>query len=65
MRYFLLFLFAAMSYPSWAANEFNASVEKDVAEVCRKFDAQKAYDDNGKAVYINCEFTKQQNHVDA
>jgi len=49
-----------MSCPSWAANEFNASVEKDVAEVCRKFDAQKAYDDNGKAVYINCEFTKQQ-----
>ena len=29
-------------------------------EVCHKFDAQKAYDDNGKAVMITCDLTKQQ-----
>ena len=60
MRYFVLLILALLSNPLWALNDFNVSVEKDVAEVCRKFDQQKAYEENGKSVFINCELTKQQ-----
>jgi len=38
----------------------SSSMDRDVAEVCRKFDSQKAYEENGKSVPITCELTKQQ-----
>jgi hypothetical protein len=60
MRLFVLLLTAFLSAPLLAATDINTSIEKDVAEVCHKFDSQKAYDENGKPVFITCDFTKQQ-----
>ena len=49
MRLFVLLLTAFLSAPLLAATDINSSIEKDVAEVCHKFDSQKAYDENGRS----------------
>ncbi len=42
----------------WAQTEPN--LDKDVQQICKKFEGQKAFEDNGKSVLITCELVKQQ-----
>lgn len=60
MRFFVLSLLILVCTRTWAGSDPSVSVDKDVAEVCHKFEGQKAYEDNGRSVLITCEFTKQQ-----
>ncbi len=36
------------------------NIDKDVSQVCKKFEGQKAFEENGKPVLITCELAKQQ-----
>ena len=42
----------------WAQNELN--FDKDVQQICKKFEGQKAFEDNGRTVLITCDLVKQQ-----